>query len=91
MWVAMKMYMAVTLGISPDSCLHLKLAKPLSFLLYFMFSLQQNWIQKCGTGSAQQWDGRGLEGELAQKCAINSIKHFYKQEQMAGTHMKRST
>jgi hypothetical protein len=52
MWVAIHMCMEAMLGISLSSCLSLKLAKMLFFLLSRMFSFQQNqrtreWSRFC--------------------------------------------
>jgi hypothetical protein len=46
--------------ISLHSYLYLKLANAMSFLLSLMFSLQQNWRQEDGTGTALEgWEGGG--------------------------------
>jgi hypothetical protein len=61
-WVSIYKCMEAMLGISLYSCLYLKLAKnTVSFLLSFMFSLQQIEEQEGRIGSAwkQGWSGVG--------------------------------
>jgi hypothetical protein len=67
-WVSIHMCMEATLGISLYSYLYLKLGKMLSFLLYLMFSLQQNW-------RTRGWHRFCLEGggKLG-KCKNDKIK-----------------
>jgi hypothetical protein len=71
--VVIYMCMEAMLGISLYSYLYLKLAKMLSFLLWLMSSLQQNWrrgqnrfcLEVRGVkGKVRAW--RGQEGEMAQ-------------------------
>jgi hypothetical protein len=73
MWVAIHMCMEAMLRISLHSYLYLKPAKTLSFLLFFMFSLQQNWIQEGGTGSAQKREWR--EGDQTMYTHMSKCKY----------------
>jgi hypothetical protein len=59
-WVVVYMCIEATLEISLYSCLYLKLAKTLSFLLSLMFSLQKIREQEGRTGSAWKWVWRDV-------------------------------